>query len=168
MRYTPSGQPVATFVVATNRVWTDASGQRQEEVEFHDVVAWSKLAEICSQVLAKGRKVYVEGRLKTRSWEGQDGAKHYKTEIIAENVIALDRPLSGADSSSVLEEAPLPAEAKSAGVELDEIVAGGEQQLSPEKEISVKKSRKKEPVENQPAADDQADGGTINIEDIPF
>lgn len=96
MRYTPSGQPVTTITVATNRSWVDSSGQRQEQTEFHDVVAWGKLAEICSQILAKGRKAYVEGRLQTRSWEGQDGIKRYKTEIIADNIIALDR-LGGAE-----------------------------------------------------------------------
>ncbi len=91
LRTTAAGQSVCTLGVATNRVWTDAKGQKQEEVEFHSVVAWGKLAEICSQYLAKGRKVYLEGRLKTREWQGQDGAKKQRTEIIAENMIMLDR-----------------------------------------------------------------------------
>ena len=84
----PSGQLVATFGVATNRRWTSSAGEQQEETEFHDVVAWGKLAEICEQILYKGRKLLVEGRLKTRSWEGQDGVKRYKTEIVAENIAA--------------------------------------------------------------------------------
>lgn len=90
-RTTASGQTVCSFGVATNRVWTDASGQKQTQAEFHNIVAWSKLAEICTQYLSKGRKVYVEGRLQTREWEGQDGAKRQRTEIVADNMIILDR-----------------------------------------------------------------------------
>lgn len=91
IRQTSSGQSVCSFGIATNRAWTDASGQKQEEAEFHNIVAWGKLADICGQYLGKGRKVYVEGRLKTREWEGQDGQKRRTTEIIAENLIILDR-----------------------------------------------------------------------------
>jgi len=92
LRYTPNGQAVASFAVATNRVYTDANGEKKETVEFHDIVTWAKLAEICNQLLSKGRKVYVEGRMQTRKWEGQDGVTRYKTEIIAENMLVLDRP----------------------------------------------------------------------------
>ena len=89
-RTTPSGQTVTNFGVATNFIWTDASGEKQKKVEFHNIVAWRKLAEICAQYLHKGNKVYIEGRLQTRDWEGQDGVKRYRTEIIAENMIMLD------------------------------------------------------------------------------
>ena len=75
VKTTPSGQNVATFSVATNRVWTNAQGQKQEAVEYHNIVAWGKLAEICGQYLNKGKKVYVEGRIQTRDWQGQDGVK---------------------------------------------------------------------------------------------
>ena len=75
MRYTPQGAAVCTFGVATNRSWTTESGEKKEDAEFHNIVAWNKLAEICSQLLKKGRKVYVEGRLSTRSWQGQDGTQ---------------------------------------------------------------------------------------------
>ena len=91
VRQTPNGQSVTSFGVATNRSWTGSDGNKQEQVEFHNVVAWGKLAEICGQFLAKGRKVYVEGRLQTRDWEGQDGARHYRTEIVTENLIILDK-----------------------------------------------------------------------------
>ncbi|KPJ85740.1 single-stranded DNA-binding protein [Parcubacteria bacterium SG8_24] len=91
VRTTPNGQTVASFGVATNHSWTDQTGQRQERTEFHNIVAWGKLAEICGQYLGKGRKVYIEGRLQTREWEGQDGARRNRTEIIAENMIMLDR-----------------------------------------------------------------------------
>lgn len=100
VRQIPSGQTVCTFSVATNRAWTDASGQKQEQAEFHNVVAWAKLAEICGQFLAKGRKVYVEGRLQTRDWEGQDGVRRYRTEIVADNLIILDRAGGGASSAA--------------------------------------------------------------------
>jgi len=88
---TPQGTTVTTFSVATNLVWNDASGQKQERVEYHNVVAWRKLGEICAQYLKKGSKVYLEGRLQTRDWAGQDGVKRYRTEIVAENMIMLDR-----------------------------------------------------------------------------
>lgn len=89
-RNTPSGQTVTSFSVATNMVWNDQSGQQQRKAEFHNVVAWRRLAEICGQYLQKGSKVYIEGRLQTSDWTGQDGVKRYRTEIIAENMIMLD------------------------------------------------------------------------------
>lgn len=91
VRQTPNGQSVTSFGVATNRSWTGTDGNKQEQVEFHNVVAWGKLAEICGQYLAKGRKVYIEGRLQTRDWEGQDGNRRYRTEIVTENMIILDK-----------------------------------------------------------------------------
>jgi single-strand DNA-binding protein len=91
LKSTPSGRSVCSFGVATNQVWTDQQGQRQERAEFHNVVTWGKLAEICGQYLTKGKKIYIEGRLQTRDWEGQDGAKRNRTEIVAENMIMLDR-----------------------------------------------------------------------------
>jgi len=90
VKTTPSGQSVASFSVATNFVWTDQSGQKQEKAEFHNIVAWRRLAEICGQYLKKGSKIYIEGRLQTRDWVGQDGIKRYRTEIVAENMIMLD------------------------------------------------------------------------------
>jgi len=91
MRNTPSGAQVASFSVATSLVWTDQGGQQQKKTEFHNIVAWRKLAEICGQYLRKGSKVYVEGRLQTTEWTGQDGIKRYRTEIVLENMIMLDR-----------------------------------------------------------------------------
>jgi single-strand DNA-binding protein len=100
MRFTPSGNSVTTFSVATNRVFNSADGQRKEETEWFSVVTWSKLAENCNRFLTKGQRIYVEGRLHTRTWDGQDGQKHTRTEIIANNVIFLDRKAAG----STLEE----------------------------------------------------------------
>lgn len=108
VRTTTTGQTVASFGVATNSTWTDKSGQKQERAEFHNIVAWGKLAEICGQYLGKGRKVYVEGRLQTREWEGQDGAKRNRTEIIAENMIMLDRG-NGAAPGGATAKAAAPA-----------------------------------------------------------
>ena len=91
MRYTPQGTAVCTFGVATNRQWTTESGEKKEDAEFHNVVAWNKLAEICAQLLKKGRKVYVEGRLSTRTWDGQDGVKRNRTEVVISDMVILDK-----------------------------------------------------------------------------
>ena len=90
LRYTPSGTAVTNFNMATNENWTDNSGDRQERTEWHRIVAWGRLAEICNQYLRKGSKVYIEGRLQTRSWEGQDGQKRYTTEVVARDMQILD------------------------------------------------------------------------------
>lgn len=91
MRYTANGNAVTTFPVACNRTYTGPDGERKEETEWFNVVTWNKLAETCSQFLQKGRRAYVEGRLQTRSWEGQDGQRRYRTEVIANTVLFLDR-----------------------------------------------------------------------------
>jgi single-strand DNA-binding protein len=89
MRYTANGRAVTTFTLAVNRNFSAGDGERREETEWFDVVTWEKLAELCSQFLQKGRQTYVEGRLHTRSWEGQDGQKRYRTEVVAERVLFL-------------------------------------------------------------------------------
>ncbi|MBI3305181.1 single-stranded DNA-binding protein [Candidatus Parcubacteria bacterium] len=108
-RTTPSGQTVTNFTVATNRVWSGADGKKQEQAEFHRVVAWGKLAEIAGQYLAKGRLVFVEGRLQTRSWQGQDGQKRWRTEIIAEGLQLGPRRADRSETSEPA--APSPASA---------------------------------------------------------
>jgi single-strand DNA-binding protein len=90
LRYTPAGTAVCTFGLATNRSWTTQAGEEKEDTEFHRIVAWNKLAELCAQLLAKGRKVYVEGRLSTHTWSSQDGVQHTTTEIVIEDMIILD------------------------------------------------------------------------------
>ncbi len=90
LKQIPGGQVVATFGIATNFTWNSQEGDRQSRTEFHNIVAWRKLAEICGQYLKKGSKIFIEGRLQTRDWEGEDGVKRYRTEIIAENMIMLD------------------------------------------------------------------------------
>jgi single-strand DNA-binding protein len=99
VRETPNGQKVATFSVATNRKWKDASGMLQEEVEYHNCVAWRGLADIAEQYMHKGKKVYVEGYLKTRSWDDTAWVKRYKTEIVSDNVILLGAPGGASEGS---------------------------------------------------------------------
>jgi len=96
MRFTPNGNPVTTFRIATNRSFNSQDGERKEETEWFSIVTWGRLAENCNRFLTKGQKIYVEGRLHTRSWDGNDGQKHYRTEIIANNVIFLDKRAAGA------------------------------------------------------------------------
>jgi single-strand DNA-binding protein len=91
LRYTPGGAAVANISIATTRVWNDRSGQRQEETEWHRVVAWDKQAETANKYLRKGRQVYVEGRLQTRKWDDRDGNTRYTTEVRAERVVLLGR-----------------------------------------------------------------------------
>ncbi len=90
LKTTPNGQNVTSFSVATNRTWVDWSGMKQEQAEFHNIVIWGKLAEIASQYLQKWKRVFLEWRLQTRTWEAQDWTKRYKTEMIADNMIMLD------------------------------------------------------------------------------
>ncbi len=137
-RTTPSGTTVATFGLATNLVWTDAAGTKQKRAEFHNIVAWRKLGEICAQYLHKGNKIYIEGRIQTRDWQAPDGTKKYRTEIVADNMIMLDtrgmaagKPMDGSASPS---NEPMPA-------------ANGQPKAEP----------------TPPAADDE-----IRVEDIPF
>jgi single-strand DNA-binding protein len=100
MRYTPNGKPVTTFSVAVSRSRNRAENEREEKTEWFNVVAWDRLAEICNEYLVKGSVVYVEGRLETRSWETTDGQKNYRTEIVANEVIMLDRRNHGAEDES--------------------------------------------------------------------
>jgi single-strand DNA-binding protein len=137
-RTTPNGQTVANFSVATSYVWKDQAGVRQEKPEYHNIVAWGKLADICQQYLGKGRKIFVEGRLQTRDWEGQDGVKRYRTEIVAENMIMLDRAPEGSGGF-----APRPAG-------------------SPAPSHSESRPMNA-PTPVQPSPDDE-----IKVEDIPF
>lgn len=164
VRYTPSGTAVATFGLATNRSWSSGEGgERQEETQFHRIVAWSKLAEICGQLLFKGRKIFIEGRLQTRKFTGQDGQQREITEIVAENMMILDTknrdgvvPMTGGQ-----EEEPSSAEASFVGVET---AAPQEEAVATEaKEVKPKKTTKKvEKTEPEPMDE------SVNVEDIPF
>src|SRR5919205_3774772 len=96
LRYTQSGTAVCSFGLATNRSWTTDTGEKMEDTEFHNIVAWNKLGELCSQYLAKGRKAYVEGRIATRTYTGKDNQQHQRTEILIQDMIILDSKGAGA------------------------------------------------------------------------
>lgn len=140
LRTTPNGQSVASFAVATNRSWNDASGEKRDEVEYHEIVAWGKLGELTSQYLSKGRKVMVIGRLQTRSWE-KDGVKRQRTEIIASDINFLDRP--GGEQGEY--SAPAPAAAATP--------SGETKPAKPEKDVVI---------------EDLDANAEVNLDDIPF
>lgn len=146
LRYTPQGTAVCTFGLATNRSWTTDNGDKKEEAEYHKIVAWNKLGELCSQLLSKGRKVYVEGRLSTRSWTGQDGVQKSTTEIVIDDMIILDSRKEG--------------QAVSTG---DQDMSYGEPDETPSEDVKkpVKKAKKEE-KEEEAGFDD------VNPDDIPF
>lgn len=119
LRYTNSGVPVATFSVATNEQWKDSEGNPQERTEWHNVVAWQKLAEICAEYLKKGSKVYIEGRIQTRSWDDKNtGQKRSVTEVVANDMIMLDSKGSAARSA---EAQPPVASEKTSAPEKDDL-----------------------------------------------
>jgi single-strand DNA-binding protein len=136
-------QKVATFGIATSFSWTDQAGQKKEKTEFHNIVAWRRLAEICEQYLKKGAKIYIEGRMQTRDWEGEDGVKRYKTEIVAENMIMLDK--KGAPMSAPVGEASEPA---------------------PESEGEPSRAPRGLGAKAKPAAKPQEE--EVSIDDLPF
>lgn len=102
LRYTPQGTAVCTFGLATNRTWITESSEKKEDTEFHRIVAWNKLAELCSQLIFKGRKVFVEGRLQTREWTGKDGGSRQVTEVVISDMIILDNKRAAEDRGGVV------------------------------------------------------------------
>lgn len=116
----PSGRSVATMSVATGRMWTDNQGQKQKQTEFHNIVLWARLGEVAHQYLKKGSRVYVEGRLQTRDWVGQDGVKRYRTEMIGENLILLDARGSGSGESDMASSFSSPAPSNNGGQDVIE------------------------------------------------
>ena len=158
MRYTPNGQGVTSFSVATNRRWS-RDGEDKEETEFHNIVAWGKLAEIAHQLLKKGARVYVEGRLQTRSWEGQDGVNRQKTEIIAESIIALTPKGEGSYTPS-----------ESAGTKPtdDSAKPDSKPKVKPEKDDKKDDKKENKPAPQSSKNDVGKDDDEIDIDDIPF
>jgi len=153
LRYTPQGTAVCTFGLATNRQWTTESGEKKEDAEFHRLVAWNKLAEICSQLLKKGRKIYVEGRLQTRSWQGQDGTQKSTTEVVITDMIVLDPKRDdgmGAESFDIPESVGGPA--NEFGLPEEQVTE------APAKPAKKAKEAKKEAPEEK----------EVEEEDIPF
>jgi len=143
LRYTPKGTAVCNVGLATNRSWTTDQGDRKESVEFHRIVAWDKLAEVCSQLLFKGRRVYVEGRLQTRQWEGQDGNSRQTTEVVINNMIILDSRRTSQEEEEIVETVVKKTAVK------------------PKEKTTIKKEKAKK--ENN-----QLEKEEVKVEDIPF
>lgn len=155
LRYTPNGTAVCSVGLATNRSWTTETGEKREETEFHRIVSWNKLAELCSQLLTKGRKVYVEGRLSTRTWTGQDGQQRTTTEIVIDDMILLDsrRPVEGGAAG---------------GVEFEE---KPEQRVEEEKAVPVEEGEKKKgkkAASEEKKSEPEPSTDEISPDDIPF
>lgn len=146
LRYTPAGTAVCTIGLATNRQWVTDVGEKKEAAEFHRLVAWNKLAELCSQLLKKGRKIYVEGRLQTRNWTGQDGTQRTTTEIVISDMIMLDSRREGMEAGEIEVPAEVGLEPAPAVVE----------------EIPAAKTAKKKVSKTKPAEENSDD------EEIPF
>lgn len=160
LRYTPQGTAVVSFSIATNRSWTTDAGEKKDEADFHRIVAWNKLAELCSQFLTKGKKVYVEGRLQTRNWQGQDGAQRSTTEVIISDMILLDggarTPRSEEDSSEE------PAEEEKAPS------AGSGQAKKKETKKSVRQAQDEKGVKEEEGASEDSSSEEVAPDDIPF
>jgi len=152
LRFTPNNTAVCSFGLATNRTWSSDGGDKQESVEFHNLVAWSKLAEICGQLLHKGDKVYVEGRLQTRSWQGDDGKERKVTEVVIDNMIMLRSSSGyaggGSDDGGDGETITRPA-------------------VRPTKKVSTsKKSEPEEDKGDKPAQDESKEDEVEQVEDV--
>ena len=165
IRTLPSGDSVASLGIATNRFWTSKDGQKQQEAEFHNVTAFSRLAEICSQFLTKGSLVLIEGRLRTRSWEDKSGIKHFRTEIIAQNI-----QLAPKSFEKVIPSSPPKIANKQEEIPVIEEDYSSSPVSSPsEKEKSKQKTEAKE--EEKPTPSKEKEGSEeqeIDVKDIPF
>lgn len=158
LRYTPQGSAVCTFGLATNRYWVTESGEKREEAEFHRIVTWNKLAELCSQLLFKGRRVYIEGRLQTRNWTTQDGTQRQTTEIVISDMLILDsKRAPGVEMGEVPEE---PEVAKEESPEEAAKEKPAETQPTGAKKPKAKKGKKDE--------EEKTDKGELDTEEIPF
>ena len=160
-RTLPSGQTVVSFGLATNRAWTDRSGQKQEAVEFHNIVAFGKLADICSRYLNKGRLVLIEGRLQTRSWQGQDGVKRQRTEIIAGNMQMGPRTAAAGSFAKNQDNRQIKDQSKEEipVIEADEPTIENEEPLNSSDEFSG---------QNEESLAENEDGERVEVKDIPF
>lgn len=158
LRYTPAGTAVCSFGIATNRSWTTDTGEKKEEAEFHRIVAWNKLAELCSQFLTKGKKVYLEGRLSTRNWNAQDGTQKSTTEIIISDMILIDS--SGLRSSA----SATGGQAGQGKTEVNEEEAEAPSETKAKSATKAKKEEKEKKKESvRPAQDEE-----VAPDDIPF
>lgn len=176
LRYTAQGTPVCTFGVATNRSWTTDTGEKREETEFHRIVAWRKLAELCGQLLSKGRKVYLEGRLQTRSWTDATGNQRTTTEIVIDDMIILDSRRAFEESHAAKgEEASASAEPVAAAPQEPAVSEAVKPAATPAPvPDDKKKKKKKEEVKTEEAKEKTQEAAEekpkeeLNLDDIPF
>ncbi len=173
LRYTPAGTAVCTIGLATNRSWTTQSGDTKEETEFHRIVAWNKLGELCAQLLAKGRKVYVEGRLATHSWTGQDNVQHTTTEIVIEDMIILDSKRVVREGEATVPTSPISSTDTNTAVVADKQVTPVSESVADDdtktkmKKTAKKTSEKEEKRDKQEEVDNPSNEN-ITPDDIPF
>ena len=161
LKFTPNGTAVCTFGVATNRTWTTGTGETKEEVQFHRVVAWQKLAELCGKLLAKGRKLYLEGRIVYRSYTAKDGQEKNITEIIMSDFILFDdKYTKGIEADASVGTPPEPQEVETTDYTIDENLESPEPTSTDKADSKVKKSPTSEDKETTPASTDD--------DDIPF
>lgn len=158
IRQTPGGQPVCTLGIATNRTFNDASGQKRDQVEFHNIVAWGRQAEVIAQYMHKGSSMLIEGRLQTRSWQDQQGAKHYRTEIVAEEFQFGPRPAGAMGRDGQSQVAP-----PMRGERYNDASPRG-----PSQQQSNYQARTASAPEEPPIIELPEDGEEIDVKDIPF
>lgn len=164
LRYTPSGAAVCTFGVATNRYYVASDGTKKEEAEFIKIVSWNKLAELCSQLLAKGRKVYVEGRLQTRSWETPDGQNRQTTEVVIDDMRILDSKRDFDTSGT--EGSPHQADVVAEPAGLASKRAGDKVQDAPK--LQAKKGKAKEEPKDEEKEKEKEKEKDVDLDDLPF
>lgn len=151
LKYTPNGAPVCTFGVATNRSWTTAEGQTKEDTQYHRIVAWNKVAELCGKLLSKGKKVYVEGRLSYRSFTGKDGQQRNITEIVLDDFIVFNNGKRG----------EIPEEEKKEVATTPEVASVEEEASPPDESAETSGSKKKTKASNK-------EEEIVDPDDIPF
>ena len=162
LKYTPQGTAVCTFGIATNRAWTTKSGETKEDVQFHRIIAWQKLAELCSNLLAKGRKVYVEGRITYRSFEGKDGIQRNITEIVIDDFILFDDRRRTEEGN--VEATPNQTHASSPEDETSILEENGNDDDKSKKSSAIKTKKTEKKGSDEKASDDI----DVDPDDIPF
>jgi single-strand DNA-binding protein len=169
LRYTPSGAAVCNFGMATNRSWTTDAGEEKEKAEFHRIVSWNKLAELCAQFLFKGRKVFVEGRLQTRQWTGQDGAQREITEIVISNMLILDSRRSREGGVGEAGDEEQAADKAPSGKKGDKKRGGKARKATSGSKVKSKgQVKKKAASSSSKKTPKDSDQKEVNAEDIPF
>jgi len=170
LRYTPSGAAVCTFSVATNRYYVASDGTKKEETEFIKIVSWNKLAELCSQLLSKGRKVYVEGRLQTRSWETPDGQNRQTTEVVIDDMRILDSKREAGEVAGGISGIEIPPEAAPVSEPVAEPPPSSDalEDKKTKGQRGAKAEKGKGSQKDQESKKDETKEESVDIDDLPF